>query len=103
MRLGNTRGILYLRPVIRQCDKQLDAGFLSRSNYLVEVCDIDDRGAIRRKLLECRRLISGAILRETAGDSGGVLVVESPRAEDLQPGIFGSSQAGFNVGLGLNA
>lgn len=103
MRLGRHRPFGNLRPVVCQCDKQLDAGFFSRSNYLVEVCDIDNRGAIRRKLLECRRLISGAVLRQSTRDGGGVLVVESPRAEDLQPGVFGSSQTGFDVGLRLNA
>lgn len=67
------------------------------------MCDVDDRGPVGRKLLESSCLISCAILWQTTRDGGGILIVETPRAEDLEPCVFGSGQTGFDVGLGLKA
>lgn len=88
-----------VRPVVRQGHNQLYAGLRGPVYHLIEGLDVDCGLAILPHL-EVNLSLAGAlaaVLGETLRVVGGVLVVETPGAEDAQAGILSRGEALLDV------
>jgi hypothetical protein len=91
-----------ISPIIRQRDNQLHTNFRRGVDDFVESRNIYGRLTIRAPALEDNFCTAGAfatVLGQAGRVVGGVLVVETPGAEDLEASLFGGGEAEFDVCL----
>jgi hypothetical protein len=90
-------------PVVRQGNNELDSDLVGSGDHLVEWLDIDSRLPIIPPLENnwCATRAFASVLWQTSRDCRHVSIVETPCAEDLETGSFGSCHSEFDVGLVL--
>lgn len=91
-----------ISPIVRQRNNQLNVGFARSINNLVKSLHVDSRLAVRSPALENNIRAPSAfatVLRQAGRVVSGVLVVETPGAEDLEAGLFRGRQTCFDVCL----